>query len=292
MARWSRVVSGVIMLLGVAALLYPAAGDLVARMHASYAVAGYDEQAARLGREERADALAEARRYNRDLAAAHGIDVEEDEGASCEAPSTDRYRVALDVDGEGMMGYLSIPTIDVEVPIYHGADERVLQSAAGHVEGSSLPVGGEGTHAVIAGHRGLASARLFTDLDKLEVGDVFFINVLDVTLTYEVDRIEVVLPADVSSLAIEEGQDLVTLVTCTPYGVNTHRLLVRGHAVAQEGALPPDGVEEASFLLVFSGVFAGMSALAVVGGLRALRGAMRGAPRRAPWYGRDGRARW
>ena len=127
--------------------------------------------------------------------------------------------------------YIEIPAIDCSLPVYHGTDDAVLQSSVGHLEGSSLPVGGEGTHCVISGHRGLPSARLFTDLDKLKEGDIFLLRVLERTLTYEVDQITVVEPEDMSQLEIVEGEDLCTLVTCTPYGINTHRLLVRGHRI-------------------------------------------------------------
>lgn len=135
------------------------------------------------------------------------------------------------MSGSGVMGYVEIPGIDVSLPIYHGTSEEVLQVAVGHIEGSSLPVGGESTHCVISGHRGLPSARLFTDLDQLAEGDIFTLRVLDETLTYEVDQIHVVEPDDITLLEIVEGEDLCTLVTCTPYGVNSHRLLVRGHRV-------------------------------------------------------------
>ena len=133
------------------------------------------------------------------------------------------------------MGYIEIPSIDVMLPIYHGTSEEVLQVAIGHIEGSSLPIGGESTHSVISGHRGLPSSRLFTDIDQLSEGDTFTLMVLDEVLTYEVDQIRIVEPDDISLLAIEEGQDLCTLVTCTPYGVNSHRLLVRGHRVENQG---------------------------------------------------------
>ena len=132
------------------------------------------------------------------------------------------------------MSYIEIPNIKCSLPIYHGTDEAVLQIAVGHIEGSSLPVGGVNTHCVLSGHRGLPSAKLFSDLDKLEEGDLFMIRTLDQTLTYEVDQIRIVLPEEIDDLKIVEGEDLCTLVTCTPYGINTHRLLVRGHRVANQ----------------------------------------------------------
>ena len=142
------------------------------------------------------------------------------------------YMSALNLTGDGMMGYVQIPKINVKIPVYHTTEEEVLQTAAGHLEGSSLPVGGSGTHAVISAHRGLPSATLFTDLDRMEEGDHFLLKILDDTLCYEVDQINVIEPDDTSALAAVEGEDLVTLLTCTPYGVNSHRLLVRGHRVA------------------------------------------------------------
>ena len=141
------------------------------------------------------------------------------------------YMAALNIAGDGIMGVIEIPKIDISLPIYHTTTEEVLEKAAGHLEGSSLPVGGESTHAVITAHRGLPSAALFTDLDRLEEGDHFLLHVLDETLSYEVDQILTVEPDETDALAVEEGEDLVTLITCTPYGVNTHRLMVRGHRV-------------------------------------------------------------
>lgn len=144
----------------------------------------------------------------------------------------EEYNALLNVSGNGIMGYVEIPSINVSLPIYHGVDEAVLQIAIGHIEGSSLPVGGANTHCVISGHRGLPSAKLFTNLDQVKEGDLFMLQILDETLTYEVDQIRIVEPADLTNVVIEENQDLCTLVTCTPYGVNSHRLLVRGHRVA------------------------------------------------------------
>lgn len=144
------------------------------------------------------------------------------------------YMACLNLTDDGMMGFVEIPKINIKVPIYHTVSDEVLQKAAGHLEGSSLPVGGENTHAVISAHRGLPSAALFTDLDRLKEGDHFLIHVLDKTLSYEVDKITVVEPEDTDALAVIEGEDYVTLLTCTPYGVNSHRLLVRGHQVPYE----------------------------------------------------------
>jgi sortase A len=149
----------------------------------------------------------------------------------------EEYNSLLDVSGTGIMAYIEIPRINVVLPVYHGTNEDVLQTAVGHLEGTSLPVGGAGTHCVLSGHRGLPSARLFTDLDKLTSGDTFVLNVLDEVLTYEVDQIRIVLPSDLSELVIEDGKDYCTLVTCTPYGINTHRLLVRGKRIESRSTL-------------------------------------------------------
>ena len=168
---------------------------------------------------------AEADAYNEKLyESGHGLGLKKKEKKE--------YNKLLNVSGTGIMSYIEIPKIKCSLPIYHGTDEGVLQIAIGHIEGSSLPVGGVNTHCVLSGHRGLPSAKLFSNLDKLEEGDIFMIRTLDQTLTYEVDQIRIVLPDEVDDLKIEEGKDLCTLVTCTPYGINTHRLLVRGHRVA------------------------------------------------------------
>ncbi len=148
----------------------------------------------------------------------------------------ERYQSLLNLDGSGMMGYIQIPKIGVELPIYHGTSEAVLQAGVGHFWGTSLPVGGETSHTVLTGHRGLSTKTLFTNLDKLDIGDVFYIRVLDETLAYQVDQILTVLPEETDALGIESGQDLATLVTCTPYAINTHRLLVRGHRIPYEEA--------------------------------------------------------
>ena len=171
--------------------------------------------------------LAEARAYNRALPGnPHRYQPTEAE--------QERYESLLNISGNGIMGYIEIPAIGVSLPIYHGVEDTVLQIAIGHIEGTSLPVGGPGTHCVVSGHRGLPSAKLFTDLDQLVEGDVFLLRVLDEVLTYAVDQIHIVEPHEVDLLEIQEGQDLCTLVTCTPYGINSHRLLVRGHRIENQ----------------------------------------------------------
>ena len=217
-------ISAIAMIGALGLIAYPTFSDWWNRMHQSYAVAGYVEQTKDMSGAERKAMLKAAHEYNERLAANgdrwHMTDAQKRE-----------YDETLDVTGTGIMGYITIPRIGVELPIYHGTSDAVLQVAAGHLEGTSLPVGGESTHAVISAHRGLPSAKLFTHLDRLEVGDTFRITVLDKTFIYEVDQIKTVLPDDVSDLLIDEEKELCTLVTCTPYGINSHRLLVRGHRV-------------------------------------------------------------
>ena len=223
----SRIVTIVIVcifLAGVSLLLYPTVSDFWNRLHQSRAIIDYTQHVDELKQEDYDRMWGEAEQYNEKLRKNPDryVMTEEDR---------EEYDSLLNVSDTGIMCYIDIPAIDCSLPIYHGTDDAVLQNAVGHLEGSSLPVGGEGTHCVISGHRGLLSARLFTDLDKLKEGDVFLLQVLERTLTYEVDQIVVVEPEDMSQLEIVEGEDLCTLVTCTPYGINTHRLLVRGHRI-------------------------------------------------------------
>ena len=159
------------------------------------------------------------------------------------------YKKTLDVTGTGIMGYVEIPKINVSLPIYHGDDQAILQIAIGHIPGTSLPVGGKGTHSVLSGHRGLPSARLFTDIDQLKKGDIFMLQVMDNTLTYKVDQISVVLPSDMSKLQIDSNQDYCTLMTCTPYGVNTHRLLVRGHRISRKSTRVARNLTRADYVI-------------------------------------------
>ena len=178
----------------------------------------------------------------------------------------DNYDEVLNISGDGIMGYLSIPEIDVSLPIYHGTSDEVLSKGVGHVDYSSLPIGGDGTHCILAAHRGLTSAKLFTDLDELEIGDMFYITVLDETLAYEVDQITTVEPDDFSQLQFEDDQDYCTLLTCTPYGINTERLLVRGHRVEyeEEGDEGGDLVASKKENILLQGTLGGLVAAAVV----------------------------
>lgn len=208
-------------LAGVSLLLYPTLSDYWNTLHATAAVTAYTEQVKNLDVAHYDALLSAAREYNRAL-------LDRENAYLLTPEQSERYASLLDLDGTGIMGYIEIPNIDVSLPIYHGTEESVLQVAVGHVEWTSLPVGGESTHCVLSGHRGLPSARLFTNLDKLNVGDTFVLRVLDEVLTYEITQILIVEPSDTEALTVREGEDLCTLVTCTPYGINTHRLLVCG----------------------------------------------------------------
>lgn len=218
-----------ILITGLSLLLYPSVSDYWNSFHQTKAIASYAEEVASLDDEKYDELWSAAREYNSRLAQSGNTFALTDEQKS-------EYTKLLDVSGLGVIGYIEIPEIDCSLPIYHGTEKSVLQIAIGHLEWSSLPIGGESTHSVLSGHRGLPSAKLFSNLDKLVEGDLFMLRVLDEVLTYEVDQILIVEPQDVDSLTIEEGKDYCTLVTCTPYGINTHRLLVRGHRV--------DNVEE------------------------------------------------
>lgn len=213
-----------ILLTGLGLLAYPTVSNWWNELHQSRAIMQYQDNVSQMSQADYKKMLKAARAYNKRLAQTGELwqmtDAQKEE-----------YNSLLNADGTGIMGYITIPKINVQLPIYHGTDDAVLQSSIGHLAGTSLPVGGKGSHCVLSGHRGLPSARLFTDLDKLTEGDTFTLTVLNETLTYQVDQIRIVEPNDISDLQIEPGRDLCTLVTCTPYGINTHRLLVRGHRI-------------------------------------------------------------
>lgn len=213
-----------VFLTGLSLLLYPTVSDYINSLHQSRAIADYAGSVANLDNTIYEKLLTDARNYNAELA---GMDYRP---AFTEEEKRE-YENLLNVSGNGIIGYIEIPLIGCSLPIYHGTEEEILQIAVGHIDWTSLPVGGESTHCVLSGHRGLPSAKLFTDLDRLTEGDTFLIRVLDETLTYEVDQILIVEPKDTEALQIEKGKDYCTLVTCTPYGINTHRLLVRGHRI-------------------------------------------------------------
>ena len=216
-----------VFLVGLSLLLYPSVSDYWNSFHQTRAIATYSEEVTNLENEQYDELWAAAQQYNRSLTERGNAYVLSEE-------QKEAYEELLDVSGLGVMGYIEIPEIDVSLPVYHGTEESVLQIAVGHLDWSSLPVGGESTHCVLSGHRGLPSAKLFTNLDKLTEGDIFLLRVLDEVLTYEVDQTLIVEPQDTASLQIEEGKDYCTLVTCTPYSVNTHRLLVRGHRIENQ----------------------------------------------------------
>ncbi len=218
--KWSTFALLTVFFIGLSVLLYPSLSSYWNSLTQSEAIVDYEQILSNLKPEDYSQIFADAEEYNRKLAElAHPL---------ADYGSLAGYDDLLNVSGIGMMGYVTIGKIGIELPLYHGTDDSVLSIAIGHLEGSSLPTGGEGTHTVVSAHRGLPSARLFTDLDRMEVGDTFTVTVLDKVLTYEVDQIRIVPPSDTSLLAIEEGKDYCTLLTCTPYGINTDRLLVRG----------------------------------------------------------------
>ena len=220
----STIVLLFILFIGLSLLLYPTASDYWNSFHQTRAIATYAENVANLDNNQYDQLWEDARAYNQALPfRSNPYYLSEEQKA--------QYESLLDVSGLGVMGYIEIPEIDVSLPIYHGTEESVLQVAVGHLDWTSLPVGGESTHCVLSGHRGLPSAKLFTNLDKLREGDTFLLRVLDEVLTYEVDQILIVEPQETAALRVVEGKDYCTLVTCTPYGINTHRLLVRGHRV-------------------------------------------------------------
>lgn len=237
MAKWLKknflnLILAVVVLAGLCLLLYPSFSDWWNSLHQSRAIASYVEAVDSMPQEEIDRLIEDARAYNARLW------EKSNRWVLSEAEDAE-YRSLLDVTGTGIMGYVNIPAVGINLPIYHGTDEAVLQIASGHLSGTSLPVGGPGTHAAISGHRGLPSARLFTDIDQLVVGDVFTITVLNQVYTYQIDQIRTVVPEDTSEMNLYEGEDFCTLQTCTPYGVNSHRLLLRGRRIDNlaEGAI-------------------------------------------------------
>lgn len=212
---------GLIVLIGIGLLLYPTVSNWYNDVHRTRAIADYENAMSELSAVDLESLFEEARVYNQSLAGKINRFMPSD-------TELDAYNQILDITGTGIMGYIEIPKISVKLPVYHTVDETVLQIAAGHMPGTSFPIGEAGTHSVMSGHRGLPSAKLFTHLDKLENGDVFHVHILDKTMSYEVYDIDIVLPEEMDSLALDPERDLVTLVTCTPYGVNSHRILVHG----------------------------------------------------------------
>ncbi len=223
----STIILIMVFFVGLSLLLYPTVSNYWNTLHQSRAIADYVENVSSLDSEVYEELLTAARNYNEKIAK-----MEYNSTFTKEVKK--EYESLLNVSGNGIIGYIKIAKIGCSLPIYHGTEEKILQIAVGHLDWTSLPVGGEGTHCVLVGHRGLPSAKLFTDLDKLNNGDTFVIRVLEETFTYEVDQILIVEPDEVETLQIVDGKDYCTLVTCTPYGINTHRLLVRGHRVENQ----------------------------------------------------------
>jgi len=226
----SKIINVILVLgvvIGICLLLYPTVSNYINDQRQSKVTIEYEEIVRNMTRDENESIFNEAVSYNETLYKSAPTSFYKPEIVA-------GYADTLDITGTGVMGYLNIEKIDIQIPVYHGVSEGVLQVAAGHLPGTSLPVGGESTHSVILAHRGLTSAKLFSDLDKLETGDKFTITILDRVYTYEVDQIKIVLPDEVSDLQIEAGKEYCTLLTCTPYGVNSHRLLVRGVRIASD----------------------------------------------------------
>lgn len=220
----STIIAILVFITGLSLLLYPTVSNYWNSLHQSRVVANYSDTMAKLSKQDKQAEIDRAVEYNSRLVSNGGRFTPSESELS-------EYKNLLNADGTGMMGYITIPKIGVKLTIYHTVDDAVLQVGVGHLEGSSLPVGGSGTHCVLSSHRGLPSAKLFTELDRMKKGDVFYLHVYDQVLAYQVDNIAIVEPNDYGLLEIEEGKDLCTLFTCTPYGINTHRLLVRGHRV-------------------------------------------------------------
>ena len=255
-------------LIGVGLVLYPVVSDWYIGRHQASVVASYDEEAARLSQEQIETELARAHAYNESLLG--NVVLTDPFDAEGLAEQNTEYDDLLNINGDSVMGSIDIPRVDIYLPIYHTTDAEVLAKGAGHLKNSSLPVGGTGTHAIISGHTALPSAELFNNLSDVEKGDVFYIHVLNETLAYEVDQIKVVLPDNIEDLLINRNEDYVTLVTCTPYGINSHRLLVRGRRIPYEEAeaiTPVQQLEEGfryKSAYVAAGVVAGAILLAVI----------------------------
>ncbi len=220
----TTIVSVLLFVVGLSLVLYPSFADYINSLHQSRVISNYQSSVAAMSKEDYTEAWEAARQFNEDMQLRPiqtYLSEEENE----------RYNSLLNVNGNGQMGYIEIPSINLKISIKHGTSDMVLQDSIGHIEWSSLPVGGEGSHCVLSGHRGLPSAKLFSNLDRMKEGDIFLLRIMDEVLTYRVYKIEEVLPDDVSQTLIVPGKDICTLLTCTPYGINTHRLLVHGYRI-------------------------------------------------------------
>ena len=228
-------------IVGLSVLLYPAVSNYINQKHASRVISEYNDKSEKMRNDEIEKIFAKAQDYNRRL--------EKEPGGFYNPARVSGYSETLDISGTGIMGYVDIDRIGVELPIYHTVDDSVLSIGAGHLEGTSLPVGGESTHCVLSGHRGLPSAKLFTDLDELEQGDEFTITVINKKLTYRIDQIKTVLPTETDDLQIVKGKDYCTLMTCTPYGINSHRLILRGVRIETAEEKPGVFVKNEAFVI-------------------------------------------
>lgn len=264
----------VILLAGVGFLAYPTVSDWWNSFHQSRAISGYIDAVNELSEEEYERVWNDAKAYNKTL-------LSTEQTFELTSSELADYNSQLNIEGNGMMGYIEVPVINVKLPLYHGTDESILQVAIGHIEGSSLPVGGDNTHCVVSGHRGLPSATLFTNLDRVQEGDLFMFHILNETLTYEVDQIRIVEPADTKDLQIERGKDLATMVTCTPYGINSHRMLVRGHRVPNvDGDRVASEAEQVNPILVAA--FIGIPILLLILGFALFYTRKKNAPTKVP----------
>ncbi|SHJ28797.1 class C sortase [Hespellia stercorisuis] len=241
-------ISVIIILAGLVILAYPFVSNYLLEKNSSKAVGSYEEALANLTDEEAERILEEARNYNEQLFARNGSELPSNESTGTDNLEETYWNI-LNITDSGMMGYITIPRLDETMPIYHGSAEEVLQVGVGHLQYTSFPVGGESTHAALSGHRGLTSAKLFTDLDQMKTGDRFYLHILKETFAYEVNQIVTVEPNQLNELSISPGEDYVTLVTCTPYGINSHRLLVRGTRIPYEEKTEEEDVKNAGFFI-------------------------------------------
>ena len=263
--HFSSILLALVFLTGLSLLLYPSVSERLSARSQSRKVEIYADMISHMREEEYRQILLRAKEYNEQLART---------GIRWRMSDRDReeYRSLLRLDGTSIMGYIEIPRISTVLPICHGTDEEALLENICHLEGTSLPVGGESSHCILTGHRGLPGARLFTDLDRLKEGDIFTLTVLDRVLVYQVDLIRIVRPDDLGGLEIYEGRDLCTLVTCTPYGINTHRLLVRGRRIEGDSVpQEPPAREKGPFFLPAAAVCAALLLIIVLSGRRAVR---------------------
>lgn len=244
---FGSVFFSIIMIIGIGLMLYPSITNLVNEGHQTVAIADYDKVTESLSEKEKEKIWNEALEYNQLLSSNNVMHLNKTNEAA--------YQKTLNITGTGIMGYIKIPKCNIELPIYHGTSKEILQVGVGHLEGTSLPVGGKGTHCAVSGHTGLPSSKMFNNITELKEGDLFMIKTLGKTLTYKVDNIKVVLPNDAKSITRVPGKDYCTLITCTPYGVNSHRLLVRGHRTKNIYPEPNvSKVDKIAIMMVFIGI--------------------------------------